>query len=84
MIDVQLHQRGEQVEQRQLPAVPCVGCFVFGPAPAGPLCQVDAVVFEGPAIHVYCLIVSDRLAKELTGAWEAWGGPSQSAIADKS
>jgi hypothetical protein len=74
MIDVQIHLRGEQTEQRQLPAVPSVGCFVFGPAPAGLLCQVDAVVFEGEAIHVYCVVVSDRLAKELTTTWAGWGG----------
>jgi hypothetical protein len=74
VINAQLHLRGAQVEQRQLPAVPSVGCFVFGPGKVGPLCLVDAVVFEGPAIHVYCLIVSDRLAKELTTTWAGWNG----------
>ena len=76
MIDVHVHYRGAGTERRRLPAIPAVGCYVFGPGTAGRLFQVAAVVVDGDGVDVFALQVSPRLASELQEVWATWGQSS--------
>ncbi len=69
MIDATIHLRGQPSDQRQLPAVPVVGSYIYGNV----LWQVAAVVFGSDGVDVYTIQVSPMLAAELTSAWAAWG-----------
>jgi hypothetical protein len=62
MIDVQVHFRGHDVEQRQFPSVPQVGDVVD----LDGLWRVVCVVF-GTAADVYAVPADPALAVELAG-----------------
>ena len=84
MIDLHLHLRGEQPEQRRFPTVPVVGSYIVGNE--GRLWRVEAVAIDGQSIHVYATEVSNSLADELQAAWSAWShygnGPCTGDVSD--
>ena len=73
MLDATIHYRGEKTERRRLPAVPAVGSYILDGAPARRVWRVEAVVYGGKAVALYCVEVSARMAAELVEGWARWG-----------
>ena len=70
MIDVTIHYRNAETQQRALPTRLNVGTYVMGNAG---LFVVAAVLLGDTSIDVYAVRVGEPLASELLAEWAQWG-----------